>query len=330
MQQIETGRLILRRITPGDAAFIVALYEQPAFVRFVGDRGLKTAAQAEAYIIQGPLKSFGRFGFGTWVAELKETHEPVGTGGLYKRDDFEDVDIGYALLPQFWSKGYAREIAAAVLAYAQAVLKFPRVAAIVSPENERSIRVLESIGLRYEKTICWPKDGSELNYFAIGEPVGNCVALRDVLEEDLPVFFEQQLDPQANFMAAFTAKDPQDREAFDRHWARIMTDPTVIIKTALRNGLVLGSVLSYEDEGHPEVSYWLGKEYWGQGLATQALRAFLEQGNQTRPIYARVAKDNLASRRVLEKCGFVQVEVTRGFANARDQEIEEVLMVLNA
>jgi RimJ/RimL family protein N-acetyltransferase len=154
--------------------------------------------------------------------------------------------------------------------------------------------------------------------------------LRDVLQDDLPVFFEHQLDPDANYMAAFTAKDPANREAFTAHWHRMMSDPTVIIRTIVCDGQVVGSVLSYEESGKPEVSYWLGKGYWGRGIATWALSAFLAQANTTRPIYARVAKDNLGSLRVLEKCGFATVGQSKGFANARGEEVEEWLLELGA
>ena len=111
--------------------------------------------------------------------------------------------------------------------------------------------------------------------------------LRDAVHSDLPIFFEQQLDREASYMAAFTAKDPTNQEAFTAHWRKILADTTVSIKTIVFNGQVVGSVLSYEDEGKPEVSYWLGKEYWGKGLATWALREFLTYHNKTRPIYAQ-------------------------------------------
>lgn len=156
------------------------------------------------------------------------------------------------------------------------------------------------------------------------------IILRDVLDTDLPIFFEQQLDPQANYMAAFTAKDPTNREAFFAHWNRILSDATVIIKTIVYNGHIAGSVLSYEEAGRPEVSYWIGKEYWGKGIATRALSQFLAQANETRPIYARTAKDNLGSLRVLVKCGFTPISEAKGFANARGQEIEELLLELRA
>ena len=156
------------------------------------------------------------------------------------------------------------------------------------------------------------------------------LVLRDVVEEDLPIFFEYQLDPEANQMAAFTAKDPNDQEAFTAHWGRILTAPTVIIRTIAVEGQVVGSVLSYEEEGRPEVSYWIGRAYWGRGIATRALTSFLAEVNTERPINARVAKDNVGSIRVLEKCGFGVTGETTGFANARGEEIEELVMELTA
>jgi RimJ/RimL family protein N-acetyltransferase len=155
----------------------------------------------------------------------------------------------------------------------------------------------------------------------------NSVLLRDVTEEDLPHFFNHQLDAEANWMAAFTAKDPTDRAAFTAHWGKILADDGITIKTILYEGAVAGHVLCHSWFGEPEVSYWLGKEYWGKGIATQALTAFLNEV-QTRPLYARVAKDNIASRRVLEKCGFVVTGEERGFSNARGVEVDEVVLVM--
>lgn len=154
--------------------------------------------------------------------------------------------------------------------------------------------------------------------------------LRDVVEDDLPLLFDFQLDPHANRMAAFTAKDPTDREAFTARWNRIMDDPKCIQKIIVHDGQVVGSIGSYEESGRREVTYWIGRAYWGQGLATRALTAFLEQTDTTRPIYARVAKDNLGSRRVLEKCGFRIIGESKGYANARREEIEELLFELQA
>ena len=154
--------------------------------------------------------------------------------------------------------------------------------------------------------------------------------LRDVVEDDLPLFFDFQLDPDANHMAAFIARDPTDRVAFTAHWNKILAEPTNIIRTIVWDGKVVGSVSSYVESGKPEVTYWIGSAHWGKGIATRALTAFLAQANPTRPIYARVAKDNLGSRRVLEKCGFQVIGETKGFANARGEEIEELVLELLA
>ena len=128
----------------------------------------------------------------------------------------------------------------------------------------------------------------------------NTVLLRDVIESDLPIFFEQQLDPVATQMADFPARD---REAFMAHWAKILADETNVLKTILFDGQVAGNIVSWEQSGGREVGYWLGREYWGKVIATRALAAFLERA-KTRPLYAHVVKHNLASLRVLEKCGF--------------------------
>ena len=165
---------------------------------------------------------------------------------------------------------------------------------------------------------------------AVPNPETSDVLLRDVRMSDLPIFFDQQLDPDANQMAAFTAKDPADRDAFMAHWTKILGDETITIETILFNGHVAGSVLSYEDGefGKPEVSYWIGKPYWGKGVATRALSAFLFHV-KVRPLYARVVKDNIASLRVLEKCGFARIGEDKGFANARGQEVEEFILRLD-
>jgi len=154
--------------------------------------------------------------------------------------------------------------------------------------------------------------------------------LREVVDDDLPLFFDFQLDQNANYMAAFTARDPTDREAFTAHWNRILADPTTINRTIVCDGQVVGSVSSYVEAGKPEVTYWIGRAHWGRGIGTRALAAFLVQVNTARPIYARVAKDNIGSRRILGKCGFQVIGETKGFANARGEEIEELILELNS
>ena len=157
------------------------------------------------------------------------------------------------------------------------------------------------------------------------------ILLREVTEADLDIFFEQQQDSAANWMAAFTAKDPTDWVAFAAKWAKILGDRTITAKTIVCNGRVAGNVGSFIApwSGQREVTYWVGRSFWGRGVATRALTAFVGELAE-RPLYARVAEDNLASLRVLEKCGFVVIGRESGYANARGTEIEELVLELRS
>jgi RimJ/RimL family protein N-acetyltransferase len=153
-------------------------------------------------------------------------------------------------------------------------------------------------------------------------------ALREVRDEDLPVLFEQWADPVAVQMAAFTAPDHMDRDAFERRWSRLRADETVLVRVIVDDKEVIGSIGSWGDAGEREVTYWIGRSYWGQGIATDALKAFLAV-ERSRPLHARVASDNVASRRVLEKCGFRVIATERAVAEARSAEIEELVLRLD-
>lgn len=144
-------------------------------------------------------------------------------------------------------------------------------------------------------------------------------------ESNLPIFFEQQLDPDATAMAAFPAKD---RESFMAHWAKIMADDSNILKTILFDGQVAGNIVSWEQSGEREVGYWIGKEFWGKGNATKALAAFLGHV-KTRPLYAHVAKHNIASRRVLEKCGFRMFGMEWVLDMQGENKVEEFILKLD-
>ena len=134
------------------------------------------------------------------------------------------------------------------------------------------------------------------------------VRLRGVAEDDLPVFFEHQIDADANRMAGFP---PRDRDAFMAHWNTILRDASVVVRTVLLDGQVAGNVVAFDFEGRREVGYWIGRTFWGKAVATRALRAFLEEVTE-RPLYAGVAEHNVASIRVLEKCGFTISEAQAG------------------
>lgn len=152
--------------------------------------------------------------------------------------------------------------------------------------------------------------------------------LREVINQDLPVFFEHQQDPVAVHMAAFASKDPADREAFTAHWELLLRNDTIIKRSIVSSGEVVGHVASWVQDGDTEITYWIARDHWGTGVATAALRLFLEEV-ETRPIYGRTAGDNTGSIRVMEKCGFVVIGDDRGYANARGQEIDELVLRLD-
>ncbi|MEV6002479.1 GNAT family N-acetyltransferase [Streptomyces griseomycini] len=155
------------------------------------------------------------------------------------------------------------------------------------------------------------------------------ITLRAVHDSDLPVFYRQSNDPDALRMAAFTPRDPADRSAFDAHWTRIRSSPDVVVRTVLGDGDVLGHAAVYGEVGEREVTYWVDRAYWGRGVATAALRGLLAEVTE-RPLYARVAADNAGSLRVLERCGFEVRARATAYAPARDAEIDELVLTLDA
>ncbi len=163
---LETERLRLRRLLVDDAEFILRLLNEPSFIQNIGDRGVRTIDDARAYILKGPIASYEKFGFGLWLVETKSAGLPVGICGLLKRDVLEDVDIGYALLPEFWSQGYALESASAVMSYASEKLGLKRVVAVTNADNQGSIRLLEKMGFQYERMIRLAEDAPEIKLFA--------------------------------------------------------------------------------------------------------------------------------------------------------------------
>jgi RimJ/RimL family protein N-acetyltransferase len=164
---IETERLMLSRLTADDAQFILQLVNEPAFVRYIGDRGVRTLDDARRYLEAGPLASYARRGFGMYRVSLKAGDIPIGICGLIKRDGLEDVDIGFAFLPAYWDRGYASESAGAVMRSEAAALGLTRIVAITTPDNLASIRVVEKLGLRFERTVRLQGNDAELCLFGI-------------------------------------------------------------------------------------------------------------------------------------------------------------------
>jgi RimJ/RimL family protein N-acetyltransferase len=148
-----------------DAEIMLRILNEPSFLQNIGDKGVRTIADARAYILDGPIASYERLGFGMWLVEMKDSGVPIGICGLLKRDALEDVDIGYALLPEFWAKGYALEAVSAVLSYARDMLGLTRVVAITNVDNQSSIRLLEKLGFTYEKMVRLSAGAPEINLF---------------------------------------------------------------------------------------------------------------------------------------------------------------------
>jgi len=163
---IETDRLVLRQLTVEDAPFILELLTDPDWLRFIGDKGVRSLEGARNYIVTGPIESYARHGFGLFRTELKADGTPIGLCGLVKREVLEDVDVGYAFLPQFRGRGYAYESAAAVLRFARDRVGLVRIAAITNPDNERSIRVLEKLGLVFERMVRLSEGAPEIRFYA--------------------------------------------------------------------------------------------------------------------------------------------------------------------
>lgn len=166
MPIIETERLNLRLLADNDAEFILDLLNQPSWLEFIGDRGVRNLEDARAYINNGPLAMIAQHGFGLYLVEIKSSNTPVGLCGLLKRESLEDVDIGFAFHPDFWGCGYAIEAAKACVDYARDAIGMDRLVAITLPTNKSSIRLLESLGMQYETDIRLGDSGELLQRFA--------------------------------------------------------------------------------------------------------------------------------------------------------------------
>lgn len=162
---LKTERLRLRWFTLEDAPFALKLLNEPAFLRFIGDKGVRDLDDARRYLENGPLASYRKFGFGLYAAELKESGVPVGMCGLISRDTLDDVDIGYAFLAAYRGLGYAFESGAATLTHGRDTFNLTRIVAITSPDNERSKRLLDRLGLVFEQTLIW-SDGEPVSLYA--------------------------------------------------------------------------------------------------------------------------------------------------------------------
>ena len=164
-QILETKRLVLRELTVEDADFILQLLNEPAFILFIGDRGVRTQDEARAYIEKNITPSYEKNGFGLYLVEMKEVATPLGICGLINRDDLPDIDIGYAFLEAYRGNGYATESAEAIMDFGRTVVGLKRIVGITAVDNQSSINVLEKVGLHFERLITRPRDDEEIMLF---------------------------------------------------------------------------------------------------------------------------------------------------------------------
>lgn len=167
LDEIRSERLHLRRMTEDDAGLALAVWNDPAFIDFVGDRGIRTLEEANKAMQDGPLRIWRDEGYGPYVLARADDMEPMGICGLFKRDNLDHPDIGYALLPQFVGKGYAFEAAEAVRDHARDTLGLERIVAIVSPDNPRSVRLLEKLGMTEAGSVRMPDEDEDLLLYSI-------------------------------------------------------------------------------------------------------------------------------------------------------------------
>ena len=166
MFNLTTDRLILRELTIEDAPFILRLLNEPSFIHFIGDKGVHDIEGARQYILNGPVASYRKHGFGLYLVNRKTDGLSLGMCGLLKRDSLSHVDIGFAFLPEFWNKGYAFESASAVMNYGKDVLKLTRIVAITNKDNDSSAKLLEKLGLRFDRLIKLSSDQDETRLFS--------------------------------------------------------------------------------------------------------------------------------------------------------------------
>lgn len=164
---LQTTRLSLRLLTLADADLMLAIWNDPAFVRYVGDRGIRTIDQARATMSQGALQLYADYGYGPYRVALATDDTEVGICGLFRREGYDDPDIGYSILPDYWGRGYAYEAASAVLEYARTALKLPRILAFIAADNRASIALAEKLGLRFERSARLAGDAADVSLYSM-------------------------------------------------------------------------------------------------------------------------------------------------------------------
>ena len=167
MIELKTERLLVRKFDTNDAEFILHLLNQPSFIRFIGDKHVRTVDDATKYLSTGPIESYNRNGFGLYLVQLSDSKEPIGMCGVLKRESLPDPDLGFAFLPKYWGKGYAFEAASAALGQARDVFRLSRILAITNPDNDASIKLLAKLGFQFERVMKLSSDADEVKLFSL-------------------------------------------------------------------------------------------------------------------------------------------------------------------
>jgi RimJ/RimL family protein N-acetyltransferase len=323
MVLLETQRLFLRDWVPDDWKRYKPLATDSGVLKYIGVEP-SSDERIKAFVERG-IQTAKTRGWILWPVIHRDDAELIGFCGF--NDGFPpDVELGWRLRPDYWGRGLATEIAQAVMEYGWKEFGFHRLISVIHPDNHASIHVAQKLGMTLDGAVSY--HGREVLRYAknnprIQQPAAS-VSLREVRPSDLGEFFEHQRDPEAVEMAAFP---PRHLEEFMQHWAKIIADVTVTARTIVLEGDVAGNMVCWEQDGKQLVGYWLGKRYWRKGVATGALSAFLAEF-PLRPLHAHVSKHNLASIRVLEKCGFTLVGDSRAPAPTGGEVVEEFVYSL--
>lgn len=307
-------RVVLRVLRDEDAAPIFAMMSDPQAMRYWATPPMTDIAEAEAIVASAKATAAD----GSYLELGIERLSDGAFLGKCILFHFHAVsrraEVGYILAREHWGAGYMHEALTLLLDYGFGPLGLHRVEADIDPRNDGSRRTLERLGFAREGVLRerWIINGeiSDTGFYGLlsreweERRARPGVVVRETRPDDLPTLFEHQADPAGAAMAAFPSRD---REAFDAHWQRIFANPEVEARTIVCDGAVAGSAGSFPLEGRTFIGYWIGRAFWGRGIATEAIRQILT-GVTTRPLHAYVAQHNIASIRVLEKNGFARVE----------------------
>lgn len=341
---LHTNRLNFRIVSQADLHDVHALNILPETDRY-NTAGIPESTEATVRVIDGWCTLMNTDPQATYVfcLESADTKQFIGMIGLKMgKPNYRNAEVWYKLHPDHWGNGYATEAVLELLRFAFDDLKLHRVEAGCAVENTASIRVLEKAGMKREghcrKKLpirgAWVDNYEfailEEDYFAMKSSAHrdiSALTLKPTTLSDIEIQFGFQLDPEANYLAAFTQKDPFDKQAYMEKYSKFLTDDTIHPQTIWLDGVMVGSIAKYMMHGDAQITYWIDKAYWGKGIASAAVKAFLGI-ESARPIFGCTAFDNFGSQRVLEKAGFVRVGSDRGFANGRNAEVEEFIYKL--